>query len=397
MHHDDGMEGMNDAGMYLMNMSSGTSMNALSWPMPMLSPSVGSWSLMIMGQAFLVDTQQSGPRGADKLYSTNWLMLSAEHSLGKGSIMFQSMLSLEPATITSERYPLLFQTGETAYGKPLVDAQHPHDLFMGFGVHYARPIAENTMLQLYYAPVGDPALGPVAFPHRASAGELPQATLGHHWQDSTHIAANVATVAIKIHRIRLEASGFNGTEPGENRWDIDFGPMNSYSARLSFLPSRNWIVQTSAGRITKPERQQEGDVVRTTASIEYVRPFSHGNAWSSSLIWGRNHDTFTQRNLNSYLAETLYPVSRCDFVTGRIEIIDKDELFANEPELAPASTFRIRAFTAGYTRDLWAAHNVETGIGANFTAYAIPSAITPYYGSHPFGVNIYLRLRLKPG
>ena len=190
MHHGDGMENMNDAGMYLMNMSSGTSMNALSWPMPMLSPSLGSWSLMIMGQAFLVDTQQSGPRGADKLYSTNWFMISAQHSLGKGSVMFQSMLSLEPATITSERYPLLFQTGETAYGKPLVDAQHPHDLIMGFGVHYARPLAENTMLQLYYAPVGDPALGPVAFPHRASAFELPQATLSHHWQDSTHIAAN---------------------------------------------------------------------------------------------------------------------------------------------------------------------------------------------------------------
>jgi len=142
--------------------------------------------------------------------------------------------------------------------------------------------------------------------------------------------------------------------------------MNSYSARLAVFPSQNWIVQTSAGRITKPERQQEGDVVRTTASIQYTR-----NAWSSSMIWGRNHDTFTQRNLNSYLAETLYPVSRRDFVTGRIEIVDKDELFADRPELeeelarTAGSTFRIRAFTAGYTRDLWAAHNVETGIGAN--------------------------------
>jgi hypothetical protein len=134
-----------------------------------------------------------------------------------------------------------------------------------------------------------------------------------------------------------------------------------------------------------------------------VRPFSHGNAWSSSLIWGRNHDTFTQRNLNSYLAETVYPITRRDFITGRIEIVDKDELFADDPALEQeiartvGSTFRIRAFTAGYTRDLWAAHKLETGLGANITAYAIPSAITPYYGSHPFGINIYLRVRLKPG
>ena len=146
------------------------------------------------------------------------------------------MLSLEPATITNRSYPLLFQTGETAYGRPLVDAQHPHNFIMALGAHYAHPLGSDTMLQLYYAPVGDPALGPVAFPHRASAAELPQAPLGHHWQDSTHIADNVATVAVQHAWLRLEASGFYGTEPGENRWHIDWGPMNSYSGRLSVAP-----------------------------------------------------------------------------------------------------------------------------------------------------------------
>jgi hypothetical protein len=384
------MDQMNNAGMYLMNMASGTSMNALSWPMPMLSPRLGSWNFMIMGQAFIVDTQQSGPRGHDKLYSANWLMVSAEHRLGGGSLMFQTMLSLEPATITQERYPLLFQTGETAYGKPLVDAQHPHDLFMGVGVHYAHQVGESTMLHLYYAPVGDPALGPVAYPHRASAFELPQATLSHHWQDSTHIAANVATVALKHKWVRLEMSGFNGTEPGENRWDIDWGPMNSYSARLTVLPSKNWLMQASAGRITKPELDQPGDVVRSTASVQYTRPLGNGEAWSSSLIWGRNHDTFTKRDLNSYLAETLFPITKRDFATSRIELVDKDELFPS------GAVFRILAFTAGYTRDLVTAYHVETGIGANVTAYGVPSAITPYYGAHPFGVNVYVRFRLKP-
>ena len=143
----------------------------------MLMPKLGSWNMMIMGQAYVVDTQQSGPRGGDKFYSPNWGMLSAEHKLGNGSFMLQSMFSLDPATVTHESYPLLFQTGETAYGNPLVDRQHPHDFFMSIGAHYAHPLGEGTMLQLYYAPVGDPALGPVAFPHRASAFELPQATL----------------------------------------------------------------------------------------------------------------------------------------------------------------------------------------------------------------------------
>jgi hypothetical protein len=399
MHHE--MQ-MNQAGMYLMTMASGTSMNPTSAPMPMFMPRLGSWNLMIMGQAFLVDTQQSGPRGGDKFYSPNAFMISAEHRAGRGNFMVQSMLSLEAATVTNRSYPLLFQTGETAYGRPLVDAQHPHNFFMALGVQYARPLGDDTMLQLYYAPVGDPALGPVAFPHRASAAELPQAPLSHHWQDSTHIADNVATIALRHKWLRLEASGFYGSEPGENRWIIQWGPMNSYSGRVSLFPSKNWMFQVSAGRLAQPERQQVGDVVRTTASLHYTRPMDSGNAWSTSLIWGRNHDTFTRHNLDSYLAETVYPVSRKNFITGRVEYVDKDELFAGTPDLegkldhSAGSTFRIGAYTAGYTRDVELFKDIETGIGANATAYTLPSAIKPYYGDRPWGVNVFVRLRIKP-
>jgi hypothetical protein len=248
------------------------------------------------------------------------------------------------------------------------------------------------MLQLYYAPTGDPSLGPVAFPHRASAFELPQATLGHHWQDSTHIADNVATVAVRHKWLRVEASGFHGQEPDENRWNFDWGAMDSWSARASAAPARNWMAQFSAGRISHPERQGEGDVVRTTASLHYSRPAEQGASWSTSLVWGRNHNTFTHRDANSYLLETLYPASSRNFLTGRIEIVDKDEL--GLPETL-GSTFRIHAYTAGYTRDIATVGGVQTGIGGNVTGYGIPAAIRPYYGDHPWGVNVYLRLRLR--
>jgi hypothetical protein len=396
------MGGMNQAGSFLMGQASGTGMNPQSWPMPMLMLSPENWSLMFMAQAFVVDTQESGPRGADTFYSPNWGMFAASHSLGGGSFMFQMMLSLDPATITNRSYPELFQTGETAYGKPLVDAQHPHDFIMGLGFHYAHPLGENVMLQFYFAPVGDPALGPVAFPHRASADELPQATLSHHWQDSTHIADEVLTAGIMLHNIvRLEASGFYGTEPGENRWIIQYGPINSWSTRLSLFPSANWMGQFSVGRIANPERQSPGDVVRATASLHYTRPM-HGSSWSSSLIWGRNHEVLDHRNLNSYLLESVLPYRRKNFFTGRIELVDKDELFSDQPDLEAqldrtvGSTFRIGAYTAGYTRDIGTFHKVQTGIGANFTTYSMPDAIKPYYGNHPVSVNMYLRLRLNP-
>jgi hypothetical protein len=407
--HDHGTQ-MNDAGKYLMGLASGTSVNPQSWPMPMLMPRYGSWNFMVMGQAYLVNTQQSGPRGGDKLYAPNWGMISAERRVGRGSFMVQTMFSLDPATVTHRRYPLLFQTGETAFGKAIVDGQHPHDFFMGLGVHYARPLAENTLFHVYYAPVGDPALGPVAFPHRASALELPQATLAHHLQDSTHIASNVATVALKHKWLRLEASGFHGTEPNEGRWNIDWGAMNSYSGRVSVFPTRNWMAQFSAGHLKEPEGNaleahgtaHAGDVMRMTASLHYTRPTGGGNSWSSSLIWGRNYNEENGRALNSYLVETLYPVSRKNYITARAELVDKDELFANDHELehllsrTAGNSFRIQAYSAGYTRDVGNFKSFQAGVGGNLTAYAIPDAIKPYYGRRPWGANVFLRFRIKP-
>src|ERR1700680_5134889 len=223
-----GMVDMNSASMFLMNESSGTAMNPAAWPMPMLMRHFGKWNTMFMGTAFLADTQQSAPRGADKLYSPNWFMASAEHRVGpRGAFETDLMLSLEPATITDRRYPLLFQTGETAYGLPLTDAQHPHNFIMALGFHYGYQLGENTTLDAYVAPVGDPAIGPVAYPHRASAAELPEAPLGHHWQDSTHIADDVVTVGLAYKKLKLEASGFHGAEPGENRWIIQQGAIDS--------------------------------------------------------------------------------------------------------------------------------------------------------------------------
>jgi hypothetical protein len=383
------MVDMNPASMFLMNAASGTSVNPASWPMPMLMTHFGHWNSMFMGVGFLIDTQQSGPRGGDKFYSPNWFMASAEHRAGaKGAFQVDLMLSLDPATITNRSYPLLFQTGETAYGKLLVDAQHPHNFVMGLGFRYARQLGEDTTFDAYFAPVGDPALGPVAYPHRASAMELPQAPISHHLQDSTHIADEVVTVGITHKMLKIEASGFYGSEPAENRWIIQTGPINSWSTRLWLFPTKNWAAQISAGRLVHPEALEPGDQTRVTSSLEYTRALS-GGSWSSTLEWGRTHNTKTKRNLNSYLVESVLPIKHTNIITGRVELADKDELFAG------ALTFRVGAYTIGYTRDIDLFRNIETGIGANFSAYSLPGAIKPYYGNHPAGANIFIRLRLR--
>ena len=387
---------------FLMGESSGTGFQPSAWPMPMLMTSIGNWNLMWMAQAFVVDTQQTGPLGADKFYSTNWGMLSALHRLGGGDVLLRTMLSLEPATVTSEYYPLLFQTGETAYGKPIVNGQHPHNFVMELSLQYAHKIGERALGDLYYAPVGDPALGPVAYPHRASSMEIPQATLGHHWEDSTHILYNVATAGISYRALRLEASGFHGAEPGEDRWTIQYGAMNSCSGRVVLSPTPRWVAQVSAGHLAHPEALEPGDIVRTTASVEYVVPRPHGNWFATSLVWGRNWKTAGKYGTNAVLAETVVPFKEKNFVSARYEWSQRDELFADNPTLAQqlveqtgSRWFDVNSYLVGYTRDIGIFWNVETGLGANVMFYGMPDAIKSYYGDHPMGVNVYLRLRLK--
>jgi hypothetical protein len=386
---------MNDAGMYLMNLASGTSDNPQSGALPMImtTPSPG-WDVMFMANGFLTDTQESGPRGGDKLFSTNWFMAAFDHPLGSNAAFEADvMLSLEPATITDRRYPELFETGETAFGKALIDAQHPHNFVMALGFHYTRKLTPGVILDLYFAPVGDPALGPVAFPHRASAAELPEAPLSHHLQDSSHISYEVVTAGLSYQRFKLEASGYHGAEPNENRWTIETGAIDSWSARLWYFPSANWAAQVSVGRLTHPEALVNGDQIRSTASLSYSKPLASGGAWSSSLIWGRNHDTDSGHNLNSYLAESVLPIRRRNFITGRFELVDKDEL-------AIPGVFRIGAYTLGYTRDVnffgeAFARHVETGIGADISTYSLPGVLKPLYGNRPLGGEIFVRFHLR--
>jgi hypothetical protein len=323
----------------------------------------------------------------------------AQRRGGAGSFQARAMLSLEPATITKRRYPLLFQSGETAFGEPIADGQHPHDFVMELGGQYARPISENTILGFYGAVVGDPALGPVAFSHRISAQELPQATLGHHIQDSSHIANTVVTAGVTRGMLRIEASGFHGQEPDKNRWNFDGGGIDSWASRLTLSPTPNWSGQVSVGRLKQPEAHEPNDIVRATASATYTRRLDSG-FWAASVIWGRNHKTGIHRNLNSYLAEGVVQFQRRNYVTGRVELVDRNELLhggedhGDHGELAEGSVFRLGSVTLGYTRALGIVSGVEIGLGGNFTVYSVPAALAAVYGDRPAGFLTYLRFRV---
>jgi hypothetical protein len=260
--------------------SSGTSIEPASTPVPMLMTERGPWRLMLHANVFAANTQQqaTSPRNRDAFLSTNWIMPMAQRRLGPGQLTLRTMLSFEPATIGDRNYPELFQQGETAYGAPIVDGQHPHDFLMELAALYDLPLSHNMLFSLYAAPIGDPAIGPTAYPHRHSASEDPIAALGHHQQDSTHIAFNVVTGGLTWRWARLELSGFHGGEPDEHRWAFQPSPnghaIDSVSTRLTLSPTPDITGQYSIAHITSPEALYPGeDQQRQTASIMFHRTF----------------------------------------------------------------------------------------------------------------------------
>src|SRR5205807_2579197 len=231
--------------------------------------------------------RQGGPRGDTKTFSTSMLMVMAQRPAGEGTLGLRAMVSADPL-MGKRGYPLLLQTGEAANGEPLIDRQHPHDLFMELAASYSRPLGERSSVFLYAGLPGEPALGPPAFMHRRSGEDNPEAPITHHWLDSTHVTFGVVTLGYVHGAFKIEGSAFHGREPDQARYNIETGRLDSASMRLSWNPSANWALQVSRGRIHSPEQLEPGvDVVRTTASVAYNRPLAAGN-WQTTLAWGRN-------------------------------------------------------------------------------------------------------------
>jgi hypothetical protein len=340
-------------------------------------------------------------------------MLMAERNAGGGRLMLRGMVSAEPWTTPNGGFPELFQTGEAYKGRPIIDAQHAHDLFMELAAAYTLPVSEKISINLYGGPVGEPALGPVAFMHRPSASEIPAAPLGHHWQDSTHIAHGVFTAGVTAGRLKIESSIFRGAEPDENRKDIELGKLDSYSGRLWFTPTPDWTMQVSYGYLTHPEALEPGNLKRWTASIHHNHSWEDGN-WANSLIWGRNSEEHGKSN--AYLLESTVNFKDKNYLFTRLELNDKigllqDNVFgrrglvvdhhagesgagdASEDHSLAEQWNRVGAFTFGGVRDIVASEKLRVGIGADVTFYHVADNLKGLYGSSPTSFQIFLRFR----
>jgi hypothetical protein len=358
----------------------------------------GSWHFMQDGVAFLTFNRQGGPRGDREVVSQNWWMGMASRPAARGQLTLSLMLSLDPLTQYGDGYALLFQTGETWNGEPIVDRQHPHDFLMQASVMWRGPIGRGLNLTLAAAPVGEPTLGPVAFMHRQSAAENLAAPLGHHTLDSTHIAHGVISAGLDSGPWAIETSIFRGREPDEQRWDLmDPGALDSWAVRGWYRPSAAWEFQASHGFLDDPEAAADVDVRRTTMSGSWVR--ARENGWTAATaVVGHNAKSAGHGN-SVFLAEATHRIGRTSLY-GRWESaqVETDVLLTGghgdhhggHSRLEPAW---VTALTAGAARDFLNWRGYEVGAGADLTAYRVPGLLQTAYGDAPLSFHVFLRVR----
>jgi hypothetical protein len=359
----------------------------------------GSWMLMVHGDAFLEYDHQAGPRGADQLGSINWGMLMAMRQLGGGTLHLHGMASAEPLTIGAGGYPLLLQSGETFEGIALHDRQHPHDLFMELSAMYERAISRRLGVMVYVAPVGEPAIGPVAYMHRPSALNDPFAPLAHHWTDATHITYGVLSAGLFTKHVKLEATLFNGREPDEDRYDFDFHPLDSYGARVSVNPTPHWAMSASYSYLKDPEALHPGENQhRLGASVLHTVRLGRQGDWASGLVYGANQHLPPGSPSgpweHSLMAESNLQIDAVNTVFGRLEYVRKGGEELALPEALSAAELDIGTVALGYVRELSGYGGATLGIGARGAINLVPRSLEDLYGSRtPLGVAVFLRVR----
>jgi hypothetical protein len=345
----------------------------------------GDWMVMLHGYAWGTYSDQGGPRGDRQAFVTSMAMVEASRDLGATTkLQLRGMFSLDPL-IGKRGYPNLFATGETANGIPLVDRQHPHDLFMELSARVDQDLGGGLTGFVYGGPVAEPALGPSAFMHRRSAKLNPEAPITHHWFDSTHITFGVVTAGIATSHFQVEGSAFRGREPDEDRYDVETPKLDSWSVRATWTPSPRWALSLSHGFLKSPEPQHPDNEHRSIATVAYAdERLSVTAAYAIKRRDGHSTDAF--------LAEANWDITPRHALFGRVESVQNEELFEAPNPLA-GPDYRVGKATLGY------AYTLPLGpfglsLGGSASVYAKPTVLDAAYGRDPKSFTLFAKLGL---
>jgi len=276
--------------------------------------------------------------------------------------------------------------------RPLVDRQHPHDLFMELSASYSHRLSDRDSVFLYAGLPGEPAFGPGAFMHRLSIMDSPEAPISHHWLDSTHIVFGVATAGFVHDNWKVEVSRFKGREPDQRRYDIESPKFDSTATRLSWNPTSRLALQASWAKAKSVEQlEPDEDQTKWSASAIYTRSVGDGGWWSTTAAWGRRsggHDS-----LDAWVLESAVKPNAAWTVFARAERTENNELTSAGGHHGPV--FKVAKASLGAVRDWQVAPRVKLGLGGLYAFNFIPRALEAAYGGDANGAMAFVRVKVE--
>ncbi len=377
--------------------------NSMNMCMPS-AESAGQDTFLFSAQfnVFGVFSVLQGPRGVDQFAAPNMFMLDVGRAITPRQFLNLNLMgTTELWTYPQRGYPQLLQIGEEhSGGQPFVDAQHPHTSpIMGLTLSDTVSLESSRTLRLFFAPRGESTDGPIAYMHRDSARDNPDAPLGHHvGQDVGHISSTVLGAQLDLGPFIFEASAFNGTEPDPTVVDLSLGPINSEALRVTYAIGAGHRVMGSVANVEQTDPQYPGTNSATRLAAALYDHFAPGNLGllDHSLIVGSITRHPTDSSLTSFLDEAVLQRDSFD-LWGRIEVLQR---LASELEL-PTSPARagdvkhwVSALTLGYTHWTSPSRHLQLGLGTSLTMDILPDIWARAYGGRtPVTARLIVQIR----
>lgn len=346
--------------------------------------SAGNWTFFHGFDAHVTYVSETGPEEQrNEVFSTNWFAAGAQLELGRGFVLARGRVSLETYTLPEEGYPQILQyvSAENG-GELLIDTMRPHDLIGEAAVHAGYRFGSSSMVSLYGALVGDPALGPAPYAMRASGVDFAEAPFSYDIAETFHDSTSVVTAGYTTRFFSLEASAFHDAATTGDHDEIDDGDIDSSSYRLTVTPSANVAMQISRGELGEDLAQR--DV--TSASISYA-----ASMFAVTALWTRRE--YAELDLG---AETAYGFelalrgTRNTFM-GRAEWVDRPLGFPVQP--FSVGTERTTHFAVGYIYDFLAGAHYRGGVGINIDYHTQSHDLEDIYGHKPQSIYTFVRFR----
>lgn len=215
--------------------------------------------------------------------------------------------------------------------------------------------------------------------------------LSDYWLGASHSREGVLTMDYAWLGIKRERMAFPGGTQKEDREVYDRSIRLGFrSARLSFQPQQNCVVQLSRGSLSGLDQLVSGEEVRRSAiSTTYHQAFSNGD-WQLTLAWGRNSRK-NQASTWGYLLESALRFNGTHVMFGRMEQVGSDELVRDKEPLQ-RQVFTLNKLAVGYFHALRPSRSLKLDVGAFVSRYVMPSHMIHLYGDDRTAYMMFMRI-----